>query len=282
MKNRYGFIVILLLLLLYCCYSSILDEKNETNKHTDTGYRKEQTDVERKECYDEIDVATEFAFNLHYEEFSRIDNATHTDIHIEYPQINNMKSVEIEKKVNMLLKEKAISLYLDFDSEGLNLPMKTNIEYCNSNILSVKYSGYGYYYVAINGMNIMYATNIDLNTGEIINIHVLFTERFQGVLNRNVFRYDGEDQASEGESMDPNSNAYRYSTADESIIMEMFENYYNDLQTDRYYFSESGFHLLVITPSGPTIFLELVASYEDLKSCMNFSNGFWDDYFDLQ
>jgi hypothetical protein len=67
----------------------------------------------------------------------------YTDIFIEYPQIKNMELLEIEMKVNKLLKEKAVLIYKDKDIEGLNLPIKTKVEYFSSDIISVKYTGYG-------------------------------------------------------------------------------------------------------------------------------------------
>lgn len=36
------------------------------------------------------------------------------------------------------------------------------------------------------------------------------------------------------------------------------------------------------TPSGPTVFLELAASYDDLKDYMNNDDGFWDGILELK
>lgn len=219
---------------------------------------------------------------IYFERFAVKNIERHTDILIEYPQIKNMKSLELEMKINKLLKEKAISYYEDEDVDGLDLPMETKVEYFNSNIISVKYTGYGYYSGTIHGNDITYATNINLKTGEIIDIRNLFTDRFREKLNRNVFKYIGPEQVSEGESIDPNSHEYRYINADDSIISKMFENYNSNKYVDNYYFSEKSFNIIMETPSGPTVFLELAASYDDLKDCMNNDDGFWDEILELK
>ncbi|WP_455717574.1 hypothetical protein, partial [Anaerosporobacter sp.] len=229
-----------------------------------------------------IELSNDTNYEIYYEEFSVKDNSTHMDIHIEYPQIKNMKSSEIETKVNNLLMEKAISAYGDEESEGLSLPMETKVEYFTSNIISVKYTGYGFYYGSMHGNNIMYATNINLKTGEIIDINYLFTDCFQEKLNRNIFMYNGSDKASEGEEVDPDSFEFGYANADEGIIIEMFKNYFNNMEVDKYYFSDKYFNIIAETPSGPTTYLELAASYDDLRSCMNPTSGFWSDIVKLK
>lgn len=221
-------------------------------------------------------------YKIYFEKFTVKDKDTHTDILIEYPQIKNMKSLELEDKINKLLKEKAISVYGDEGVEGLSLPMKTKIEYFNSNIISVKYTGYGYYFGAINGDDIMYATNINLKTGQIIDIHNLFTDHFQQKLNRNVFKFNGLGKTSEGNDINPDSLEYGYVNGDESIILEMFKNYYSNKAIDKYYFSDKYFNIIAETPSGPTVYLELAASYDNLRDCMNYNNGFWSDILKLK
>ncbi len=215
-------------------------------------------------------------YELFFKRFEVLDEESHTDIFIEYPQIKNMESQEIEMKVNELLREQAISDYEGADVAGLSLPMKTKVVWFTPNIISVKYSGYGYYHGAINGINIMYATNIDLRNGKIIEIQDLFNDCFQEKLNRNVFMFNGVGKESDGEPIEPNTHEYGYINADESIIAEMFNKYYSNLTSDKYYFGEDYFNIIVKVPSGPTAYLELAARYDDLKDCMNYDDGFWD------
>lgn len=232
--------------------SAIINAKFINSSELQIEYYEGKDFTEKSEI---IDLSNDTNYEIYYEKFSVKDKSTHTDIHIEYPQIKNMKSSKVETKVNKLLMEKAISVYEDKDAEGLSLPMETKVEYFDSNIISVKYTGYGFYYGSIHGYNIMYATNINLKTGEIIDIHDLFTVCFQEKLNRNVFKYNGADKASEGETIDDNSFEFGYVNADESIVIEMFKNYYNNIDADKYYFSEKYFNIIAKTPSGPTTYL---------------------------
>lgn len=267
LKTRHWFLVVVLALVFSGCSASI--EKNNFTEKID-GITVQGKNSPSKEVQKEKE-------EIYFERFAVKNIEKHTDILIEYPQIKNMKSLEIEMKINKLLKEKAISYYGDEGVDGLDLPMETKVEYFNSNIISVKYTGYGYYSGTIHGNDITYATNINLKTGEIIDIRNLFTDRFREKLNRNVFKYIGPEQVSEGESIDPNSHEYIYINADDSIILEMFENYNSNKDVDKYYFSENSFNIIAETPSGPTVYLELAASYDDLKDCMNDDEDFWDE-----
>lgn len=288
MKKTHWILIVLVMFTFYGCSSNvseksiakkidseIVQEQNLTDKEV----QKEKVELQGPKIQEanKLNLTNDTDYKIYFEKFAVKDKDTYTDILIEYPQIKNMESLEIEMKANKLLKEKAISVYGGEGVEGLSLPMKTKVEYFNSDIISVKYTGYGYYFGAINGNDIMYATNINLKTGEIIDIRNLFTDCFQEKLNRNVFKFNGAGKASEGEIIDPNSLEYGYVNGDESIILEMFKNYYSNKAIDKYYFGEKYFNIIVETPSGPTIYLELAASYDDLKDCMNYNDGFWNE-----
>lgn len=272
-KRVYVVLNIIILLLLYGC-SSKSHEKSITDESESKIIQEESQNSimqEEKDLY----LIKDDEYQIYYEKFTVNNEDTNTDVLIEYPQVRNMKSQEIEKNVNKLLKEKAISVYGTGDIEGLNLPMETKVEFYNSSIISVKYSGYAYYYGAANGNEIMYATNINMNTGEVIDMRSLFTESFEQKLNRKVFCYNGIDKASEGEAINPDSLENGYVHGDESVIMEMFSNYYSSMAIENYYFSENGLNIIAKAPSGPTIYFELVASYNDLEDCMDNKESFW-------
>lgn len=268
MKKKYCIIVVMMVLLATFGnnVADYLDNKNILDKE----------EIKKTNCSN-IDISSDNSYEIYFETFSSVNKLTHTNIQIKYPQLKGMVSDKLEIKINNLIKEKAISVYNTKDSEGLTLPMDTSVEFFNSNIISIKYSGYGYYYGAINGNNIMYATNINLKTGEIIDIKDLFNDDFKNMLNRNIFRYNGADKVDVGKEIEPNSQEYEYTYADTSIVEQMFENYYNNMRIDKYYLSDTEFNLIMNTPSGPTIYLELAASYDDLESCMNINNELWND-----
>lgn len=286
-------LIILVMFIFYGCSSNVLESSTtkkidseivQEENLTDKEVQKEIVKLQESKIQEsnKLNLTNEADCKIYFEKFAVKNKDMHTDILIKYPQIKNMKSLEIEMKVNKLLKEKAISVYGGEGFEGLSLPMETKVEFFNSTIISVKYTGYGYYYGAANGNDIMYATNINLKTGEIIDIRNLFTDCFQRKLNRKVFKYNGIGKASEGEVIDSDSLEFGYVNVDESIVLEMFENFYRNKATDKYYFSERYFNIITETPSGPTIYLELAASYDDLKDCMNDKDGLWNEILKLR
>lgn len=287
-------ILIVLTMSAFCGCSSDISGKNILKKSdseivqkqnvTNNDVVEEKVELAKPKIQEENNLllTNDINYEIYFEKFTVENKDKNTDILIEYPQIKKMKSLEIQKKVNKLLREKAISVFGGEGVEGLSLLMNTKVEYSNANIISVKYTGYGYYSGAVNGNDIMYATNINLKTGEIIDIRNLFTACFQQKLNRNVFEFNGIGKAAEGETIDPNSLEYGYVNGDESIILEIFKNFYNNKAVDKYYFSEKYFNIIVETPSGPTIYLELAASYDDLKDCMKYKDGFWNDILKLK
>lgn len=274
-------ILLVLVMLTFCgCSSKIIQEQNMTNKEV----QEEKVELSKPKILEanNLNLTNANGNEIYYERFTVKDKDKHTNVLIKYPQIKNMKSLEIQKKVNKLIREKAISVYGGEGVEGLSLPMKTKVEFFNSNIISVKYTGNGYYFGAANGNDIMYATNINLKTGEIIDIHNLFTDCLQQKLNRKVFKFNGAGKANEGETIDPNTLEYGYVNGDESIILEMFKNYYSNKSTDKFYFSKKYFNIIAETPSGPTTYFELKASYDDLKDCMNYKDEFWNELLKLK
>lgn len=288
-NKKYWFLIVFVMFTFYGCASNVI-EKNTTEK-LNIETIQEQNLMDKDIQKDELEkpkigwankLTNNIDYEIYFEKFAKKNKDTHTDILIEYPQIKNMRSLEIEIKVNKLLKEKAISVYGCEDIKGLNLPMKTKVECFNSNIISVKYTGYEYYFGAINGNDRMYATNINLKTGKIIDINNLFTDHFQEKLNRNVFKFNGVGKAVEGETIDLSSHEYGYINADNNIILEIFKNYYSNKTVDDYYFSEKYFNIIAKTPSGPTMYLELAASYNDLKDCMKNDDGFWNEILNLE
>lgn len=220
-------------------------------------------------------AGTSEILSLYWENHEIIDEATHTNVYIEYPQVNGMVSSKLETQVNSLLKNSVVPFYSGESVVGLNLDMKTSIEFFNDSLISVKYSGFGYYYGAKDVVDTLYAVNIDLKTASIINIHELFRDNFRECLNRDVFVYSGFDKSGEGKTIDPNSHEYGYINADETIVSEIFDNYDSNMTNEKYYFNEDKFNLIVKVPSGSSAYLELATDYNSLKKYMQIDNEFW-------
>ncbi len=207
-------------------------------------------------------------YELYYETFELIDEMKKTNILIQYPQISGMDSLELEKIINSLLKENAIHVYASKVSDGLNLQIEMQIKYFDANLISVRYAGYEHYHGSMRVYGVLYATNINLNTGELLHINDIFNDEFQKKLNRDIFKYNGSDKVLDGEVVKPNTHEYGYINADDSIITDMFEKYLNNVSDSEFYFSENALNIIVKVPSGPTAYLELIADLEDLGTCI--------------
>lgn len=263
MKRLQWFLIMLMIFLLVGCSNNVLVENLPESFGDDDIQEQDFLNDETQE------EETEIEYEVHFERFELLNEVEYTDILIEYPQIKGLESPETEMKVNALLKDKAMSVYETEASKGLSLQIKPQIEYSSSNLISVKYLGHEQYHDTMSINDIMYATNINLKTGKIVNIQEVFNDDFQQKLNRDIFIYNGVDKAGEGETIETNTHEYGYVNADESIISEMFDNYYSDLTSEKYYFGDDNFSIIIRVPSGPTVYLELAASYKHLKGCMN-------------
>lgn len=272
------FIILIVLLLSGCLDKNISDLTNNSLNEEELESDNTFAGKSEFEYIDEISNSNRQSEELTicWEKHEVIDESTHTYVYIEYPQVKGMTSAEQEKQVNSLLKESVIPYYTGESIKGFNLEMETSIEFFNDSLISVKYSGFGYYYGEKDVVDTLYAVNIDLKTASLIDVHELFSDNFRECLIRDVFEYDGFNKSGEGEMIDQNSHEYGYANADEGLISEMFDNYYSNLTNEKYYFSEDNFNLIVKVPSGATAYLELVAKYNDLKDYMKLDNELWD------
>lgn len=88
-----------------------------------------------------------------------------TNIIIKYPQLINVKSSDIQTKINTIIKSEALKLLDTYQSNESNITL--NVSYtikCKSkNLLSIAYIGYGYLEDAAYPINLFYTTNIDLD-----------------------------------------------------------------------------------------------------------------------
>lgn len=218
----------------------------------------------------------EDGYEVYLEKYELIDESKNTSVFIEYPQIKERDKSDVEKKINSLLNELAISYYDAEFSKGLNLEIKAKVMHNDSNLISVKYEGLSHYDDTMKVNNIVFATNIDLKTGNVIKLEDAFNEKFEQKLNQEIFVYNGLDKVNEGDELDPNSHEYGYVNADKEIIYEMFLKYYSSKNSDKFYFGENYLGIIVKVPSGPLVYLELAASYLDLSECMR-NNVIWEN-----
>lgn len=175
------------------------------------------------------------------------------NICIEYPKL--IKSGVDWRNINVIIKEKSMINVIDSLDNNLNLKLRAEIMYIDHMILSLKYSGYGYYFGRANGFNIRYAINIDLEKSKLIGFDELFNENIKSKLNKYNFKVNGD-------ANDPLST--NFDIADPNIIEQIFENYYND-QNKSFYFTKNKLWIIVSTPSAQVIYADLYTNYDEIS-----------------
>ncbi|MHC1681592.1 MAG: DUF4163 domain-containing protein [Clostridiaceae bacterium] len=108
------------------------------------------------------------------------------DIHIKYPQLINLGDKNKQSIINDLIKTDALKVlnYYKNSTHDLTLEIDYTIKRQDLNILSLQYSGIGYIKGAAHPNNLLYTTNININTGkklrlkDIVNIDKNLISKF--------------------------------------------------------------------------------------------------------
>ena len=224
----------------------------------------------------------ENSYKIYYENFKLVNNKTNTNVQIKYPQLEGIKSLEKQKKINKLIREKAIFTLYSEDKEvkdGLNLEVRAEVKYFSKNLISIKYSAKSHYQDTMRVYEIIYSTNIDIENAGLLNYKLLFNNNFRKILNRKLFKYSSLDKAKKEEKMDRNSYEYGYTYGNDEIIKELFDKYYNEFGENRYYFDKTKFTLVAEIPDGSGRNIELSAEYKDIKNAINSKYKIWNEFY---
>lgn len=155
----------------YCCLNSINQSVLElsTEKSCSTNLNKTNSNSKYIHSYNLISAL--YSIN---------------DIHIKYPQLINLGDKNKQSIINDLIKTEALKVlnYYKDSTNDLTLEIDYTIKKQDLNILSIIYSGIGYIKGAAHPNNLLYTTNIDINTGkklrlkDIVNINKNLTSKF--------------------------------------------------------------------------------------------------------
>lgn len=224
----------------------------------------------------------ENSYKVYYENFKIVNNKIDTNVRIKYPQLKGMKSLEKQKKINKLIREKAIFTLYSEDKEvkeGLNLEVQSEVKYFSENLISIKYSAKSHYQDMMRVYEIIYSTNIDIENAGLVNYKLLFNNNFRKILNRKLFKYSSLDKAKKAEKMDKNSYEYGYTYGDKEIVKELFDKFYNEFGENRYYFDKTKFTVVAEIPDGSGRNIELSAEYKDIKNAINSKCKIWNEFY---
>jgi hypothetical protein len=121
-----------------------------------------------------------------------ITKATYTEnnIKINYPQLTKSSDQHKEKTINQLIKNEAIKVlnYYLPEVQDLTLEINYEIKSKSPSLLSIQYTGVGYMNGAAHPNNHYYTTNIDIETGTILQLKDMINidENFVDNLKQNA------------------------------------------------------------------------------------------------
>ncbi|QIZ05706.1 DUF4163 domain-containing protein [Priestia megaterium] len=121
-----------------------------------------------------------------------IKKATYTEnnIKINYPQLTKSSDHPKEKTINQLIKNEAIKVlnYYRPEVQDLTLEINYEIKSKSPSLLSIQYTGVGYMNGAAHPNNHYYTTNIDIETGTILQLKDMINidENFVGNIKQNA------------------------------------------------------------------------------------------------
>jgi len=200
--------------------------------------------------------------------FEEIDSTIAKNISINYPQISGLIDADKQIRINNLIKKSALEPYYyyleresndnSFDFVNTSLFVRYEIILTNERIFSVRFKGDIYTKGGAHGTSLGYAVNIDLKTGQRINVNELFQESFIEKITQNIFDGDIAD-----DYIDFIENAMISQRDD-------FVDSYNN-----FYFTEDNFYIIVIIPDAQSTRWSFSSSHEDLKSSMRIENPIW-------
>jgi hypothetical protein len=154
-------------------------------------------------------------------EIHEVKNAR-KDIHVEYPQVEGLADRIIQKKINSLIKNRALAFYI-LDIRDMELVQKYQaegtytIKLKNDRILSIAYSSFNNVIPSAHPTNMFHTTNIDVRTGKELALDdfvMKIDEAFVRLLKRSA--YAGEiDRKYES---DIRTLAFSWYESDEKLI----------------------------------------------------------------
>lgn len=115
------------------------------------------------------------------------------DINVIYPQISGIKDDNLRSRINKLFEDEAFRSYMDKDNFSLHI--KYEILYQSEKFISVKYIGFAYLKGAPYPRDIFSTINIDLKTGDKIQLKDIINldHAFVGKIRETLYLYIQKD-----------------------------------------------------------------------------------------
>ncbi len=237
--------VLIVSTLVGCAKNAGVDSKSKDNTTTNT--------------VTTTDVKTYEIIKLSY---------TKDNMKIFYPQISKLSDSAKMTKINNLIKAESLKVLDDsplVNEVFTNLELDYDITYKDSNLLSIKYHGFG----DVNGMSkhfiLIYGTNIDINKevclslGDVVTINENLVEKYK---KGNIIRLSSADIKMKAEV------DYILDSSTEELI-EMLKS-----ENSKFYFTKDSLGIIT-NPMAENIEFEI--SYRTLGNNIKASNKIWTD-----
>ena len=207
-------------------------------------------------------------------------------VQIDYPQIRDFGDQTKEAAVNKLIKDEALEMLQYYQSEEakFNLEIAFNVTWQSRGLLSVQYTGTGYIAGAAHLNAFFYTTNINLMSGEKINLaDVVFIDR--AFIDR--FR-DGELVSGEEAARDELKAALQdylsVMTADDLIALFQKADFSGDtglaLSEGYSYFTGDSLGISIGVPHVLGDYAQYELKYSDIEDNINNENEIWQEVLD--
>ena len=187
------------------------------------------------------------------------------DIAISYPQIKGLKDTDKQNAINDLLKQDAMS-YLDNSSEQMTVDSSYQIEWKGKDILSVGFYGWGENSDAPHPFKGYFTTNINMRTGEKINLKDVLH------IDQTMVESIKENSSYEGPLDPSNPNLM------EEVQGNIGDLTVSSLNDSSFYFTWNSLGIIIDVSHAQGGYARIETKYSNLISSMKSENNVWKEF----
>jgi hypothetical protein len=212
---------------------------------------------------------------------------TNKDITVNYPQLTSSGDITKQKLINEIIEDEALKVlnYYSGNTEEVSLEINYDIKLQGKDLLSIQYSGIGFFKGSAHPNGIIYTTNINLNRGtrlrlsDLVKIDESFINKFK---NSNYKSQELEPNEALEKAIKSSVEQF---TVDDLIKSfnnaDSLDNIGNEKHSDIFsYFTKDSLGISVSVAHALGDHAEFEIKYEDLKSNLKTKNQVWEDFLD--
>ena len=190
LKNVYVFLGMLISMLIGMLFVFYPYEETSINNEIDvTDVTEENIQHFSQQINHEIDER--LPYELLEKKCEIIDDTTHTDIQIVYPQLmcKSRNASVCEQFANILIEQTAREILEDFQGLDTYISMDYNVSLATDKVISVQFFGDAYIWGTAHPSQFWKAINIDLTKGSRISLDALYEYTIKDYINSDNFTF---------------------------------------------------------------------------------------------